>query len=137
MCEYREIEYRRVGETSLKLDIYQPKGLTHDTAALIFVHGGSWRGGDRQDYLRCLVDFAEAGHVTVTVSYRFAQASPVSYISSDDPPTLIFHGTLDETVPVNQSDLLKQQLDRHGVASEYPRLEGWPHTMDAAVSVNR
>lgn len=52
-------------------------------------------------------------------------------------PTLIFHGTLDETVPVNQSDLLKRQLDQHGVASEYHRLEGWPHTMDAAVSVNR
>lgn len=73
MCEYRDIEYRRVGETSLKLDIYQPKGLARDTAALIFIHGGSWRGGDRQDYLRYLVDLAEAGYITVTVSYRFAQ----------------------------------------------------------------
>jgi dipeptidyl aminopeptidase/acylaminoacyl peptidase len=67
---------------------------------------------------------------------RFAHASPISHVSSDDPPTLIFHGTIDETVPVAQSDALAERLSDSGVAVEYHRLRGWPHTMDAVVPVN-
>ena len=66
----------------------------------------------------------------------FEVASPINYLSSDDPPTLIFHGTLDELVPVSQSDTLKKRLDVIGLESEYHRLEGWPHTMDLSTEVN-
>lgn len=66
----------------------------------------------------------------------YKDASPISYLSPDDPPTLIFHGTLDELVPISQSDSLKNRLDRIGITAEYHRLEGWPHTMDLNVEVN-
>lgn len=36
--------------------------------------------------------------------------SPVTYISSDDPPFLIMHGDHDRTVPLNQSQLFLQKL---------------------------
>ena len=62
----------------------------------------------------------------------YAKASPVHYLTKDDPPTLIMHGTLDETVPINQSDILAAKLKELGLTYEYDRLEGWPHTMDAA-----
>jgi acetyl esterase/lipase len=63
-------------------------------------------------------------------------ASPRSHITGDDPPTLIFHGTIDSLVPVSQSDSLHQWLDRIGVPNEYHRLKGWPHTMDLSTKVN-
>ena len=66
----------------------------------------------------------------------FSVASPVSYLTKDDPPTLIFQGTLDELVPFSQSDSLKSRLDRVGIPAEYHKLEGWPHTMDLGVEVN-
>ena len=66
----------------------------------------------------------------------YSEASPSTYVSSDDPPTLIFHGTLDELVPVSQADSLNNALSRLGVPVEYHRLEGWPHTMDLNVEVN-
>ena len=64
------------------------------------------------------------------------QASPASYLKQGAPPTLIFHGTIDETVPVSQSDTLAARLKELKVRYQYERLEGWPHTMDATVAVN-
>jgi len=66
----------------------------------------------------------------------FNAASPVSYLTKDDPPTLIFQGTLDELVPYTQADSLISKLDRVGIPAEYHKLEGWPHTMDLGVEVN-
>lgn len=243
--EIKDIEYKKVGEKSLKLDIYHLKTLSQPVPALIFIHGGGWRTGKRGDYLPYLIDFAKEGYVTVTVSYRlqkeakfpaavqdvrcaikwikahakdyfidpnkiaviggsagghlsmmagyaaddpyfdgecefdsvdcrvqavvnlygpadltteyaisryetkdfigkpytevpemYRKASPAFYISQDDPPTLTFHGTIDELVPVSQSDSLKVWLDKAGVPNEYHRLKGWPHAMDIVVSVN-
>jgi acetyl esterase/lipase len=42
-------------------------------------------------------------------------ASPITYISRDDPPFLIFHGTEDPLVPCNQSERLAEALKTVGV----------------------
>lgn len=66
----------------------------------------------------------------------YIEASPVSYLDSNDPPTLILHGTSDRLVPVSQSDDLKSRLDSLGVPCIYYRLPLWPHTMDIVKRVN-
>ena len=63
-------------------------------------------------------------------------ASPVHFVTPDDPPTMTFIGTLDELVPVNQAEILNETLIAADVPHNYHRLKGWPHTMDAAVPVN-
>lgn len=241
--EYKDIVYRIIDSTELKLDIYHLKNIKHSAPLLIFIHGGGWKKGDKHDYLRYLVDFARRGYITATVQYRFvdkvkfpaqildikaairwlkknadeyhiddknvaviggsagghlsmmagytsnisefnedstlsynvqaivnlygpsdltteyarehstikgfigksylevpeiyAKASPVTYIDEDDPPTLIFQGTIDELVPFSQSDSLNEKLKRARVPVEYHKLEGWPHTMDLEVEVNK
>jgi len=47
----------------------------------------------------------------------FKRASPVTYVSIDDPPFLILHGELDELVPANQSQILHEKLKATGVPS--------------------
>jgi acetyl esterase/lipase len=42
-------------------------------------------------------------------------ASPISHVSRDDPPFLIFHGTEDPLVPCNQSERLAEALKAAGV----------------------
>jgi len=66
----------------------------------------------------------------------YQQASPITYVDANDPPVLMLHGTIDEVVPVNQSDLLAAALEKAGVPYIYDRLPGWPHAMDIAKPVN-
>lgn len=46
-----------------------------------------------------------------------ARASPVTYVSPDDPPFLILHGERDGVVPLRQSEVLHAQLQAAGVPS--------------------
>lgn len=62
----------------------------------------------------------------------YRKASPLYDVSPDDPPTLIVHGTMDDIVPVGQSDVLAEALKKAGVPVRYERMQGWPHTMDLA-----
>ena len=60
----------------------------------------------------------------------------MTHLTQDDPPTLILHGTIDDTVPIEQSDRLAKRLKELGVPCVYDRLEGWPHAMDVVEVVN-
>lgn len=46
------------------------------------------------------------------------QASPLTHVSTDDPPFLILHGEEDRLVPLEQSQLLYEQLLVAGVPAE-------------------
>lgn len=243
----RNIEYGKGGDISLKLDIYSPKDRDAPTPAVIFIHGGAWKGGYRQMYHYYCTKFADHGYLAATISYRltsdapfpaaiedakcavrwlranaeklgvdpnriavaggsagghlsllvayspenkelqgkgghgdvssnvqavvnlygptdltteFARdkgdvirflgdktfdqapdvyqlASPLTHVSKDDPPTLILHGSIDSTVPIDQAELLVESLKKNGVEYEFDRVEGWPHAMDLEPDVNR
>jgi acetyl esterase/lipase len=241
------IEYGKGGDVALKLDLYSPKQRAGEVPAVIFIHGGAWRGGSREMYHYYCTKFAEQGYVAATISYRlsgvapfpaavedakcavrwlranadkygvdpnrigvaggsagghlsmmvayaadnpelegagghseassrvqavvniygptdlttqFARlngvvadflggktydeapdvyrlASPLTHVTSDDPPTLILHGSIDSTVPIDQAELLVDKLKETGLEYDYDRLEGWPHAMDIEAGVNR
>lgn len=241
----RDIQYGKVGEDDLLLDLYSPRDLDSPAPGLVFIHGGGWKGGKRQDYQSYGVRFAEKGYVVASISYRlrdvakypaavedakcairwmrknasgnrvlpnkiaaaggsagghlsmmvgytsdeptlegtgghpdvssrvqavvnlygptdlttpygrshplvtsfigasyddaadiYKQASPLTHVTADDPPTLTLHGTIDSLVPVRQADRLVEKLKQCRVDAPYERLEGWPHAMDAAQVVN-
>lgn len=54
-------------------------------------------------------------------------ASPVFYVSKDDAPMLLLHGTKDRIVPYAQSVQLHEALKKAGVASELHTVEGAGH----------
>lgn len=56
------------------------------------------------------------------------QASPVTYITSDDPPALILHGTKDALVPVEQSRILHKRLQAADVPSTLLIIKDAPHS---------
>jgi acetyl esterase/lipase len=58
-------------------------------------------------------------------------ASPLSYVKAGFPPTIIFHGLADVTVPPESSEHLLQQLRQAGVPSELHTFAGVPHEFDA------
>jgi acetyl esterase/lipase len=241
------IEYGQGADVALKLDLYRPKERHKLLPAVIFIHGGAWKGGSREMYHYYCVKFAEHGYVAATISYRLVQvspfpaavedakcavrwlranaqtlgvdpqrigvaggsagghlsmlvgyasdlpelegtgghtdvssrvqavvdiygptdlttefarskrdvinflggksmdeapevfrlASPITHVSNDDPPTLILHGSIDSTVPIEQAELLVDELKKTGLSYDYDRVEGWPHAMDIEANVNR
>ena len=46
-------------------------------------------------------------------------ANPITHIDANDPPFLVAHGALDETVPLSQSELLVKALQAKGVEVTY------------------
>ena len=62
-----------------------------------------------------------------SASPKLVAASPVTYITPDDPPFLILHGDLDNVVAVEQSQVLDEQLRRLGVPSELVIIKNGTH----------
>lgn len=54
-------------------------------------------------------------------------ASPTLQVTSDDPPVLIFHGSADPKVLMNQSESLRDALSEAGVPVELHVVEGGKH----------
>lgn len=55
------------------------------------------------------------------------KASPITYVSKDDPPFLIMHGDQDQLVPVSQSQVFHEALKKAGVDSTLKVMEGAGH----------
>ncbi|QDU57310.1 alpha/beta hydrolase [Aeoliella mucimassa] len=58
---------------------------------------------------------------------KVATASPLTYVTNDDPPFLIVHGTRDPLVAFNQSELLHEALQKVEVPSTLITIEGAGH----------
>jgi len=54
-------------------------------------------------------------------------ASPLTYVSENDPPFLIVHGTADNLVPIDQSDQLVAALEEANQNVTYVKIEGGGH----------
>ena len=57
----------------------------------------------------------------------YERASPVSHVTKDSAPFLLFHGSEDELVPVDQSKRLAERLKSFGVPVRLVVLEGEGH----------
>ena len=56
-----------------------------------------------------------------------AAASPITYVTRDDPPVLLIHGDADRIVPFQQSELMKDALEAAGVPVKLLRIPGGDH----------
>jgi acetyl esterase/lipase len=56
-----------------------------------------------------------------------ASVSPLSYVTRQSPPVIIFHGDQDHTVPFEQSTVLEEKLKAAGVKTELVPVPGAGH----------
>lgn len=69
----RDIEYARIGDTPLALDLYLPEASPHPPL-LVYIHGGAWRGGSKSD---CpLAPLVHQGFAVASVDYRLSTQAP-------------------------------------------------------------
>lgn len=66
-----DLVYSKVGDTELKLDLARPSEGDGPFPAVLVIHGGAWRGGNKDSNRRILGEFAQRGYVAVSPQYRF------------------------------------------------------------------
>jgi acetyl esterase/lipase len=67
-----DLVYAQVGEIELKLDLHLP-GDSVMPQLVVWLHGGGWRGGDKQD---CRVKYLrEHGYAVASVNYRLTDVA--------------------------------------------------------------
>jgi acetyl esterase/lipase len=66
-----DVTYGRVQGAALKLDVYRPVGAQR-LPAVIVIHGGGWRTGDKRDWAREGRRLAGEGFVAFVINYRLA-----------------------------------------------------------------
>ena len=67
------------------------------------------------------------GGTPETAAERYRIASPITYVSKDNPPILTLQGTADEVVPADQATLLDAALKKAGASHTLILLEGQGH----------
>lgn len=68
-----------------------------------------------------------AGDSLANLPELASTANPISFLSPDDPPFLLMHGTVDDSVPFHQSELLHRALVTRGLRSTFVPILGAGH----------
>src|SRR3989339_43424 len=61
------------GVPELFMDLFSPSEKMRNKAAVIFIHGGGWSGGNRQQFLWHAHQLSLRGYFTCTIDYRLSQ----------------------------------------------------------------
>jgi len=73
VSEQRNIIYRTIGKRNLVLDVFRPKEKSKSPAiAVIIIHGGGWRSGNRTQHYPLAQKLASLGYVCFTPEYRLS-----------------------------------------------------------------
>lgn len=74
----RNVIYRQLGNRALHLDLFRPLGESKSDKkpAVLLVHGGGWRSGNRSLQEPMATFLANQGFVTATVEYRLSLEAP-------------------------------------------------------------
>ena len=69
---HRELVYGQGGNRDLKLDLFLPDDDVDLRPGIVFIHGGGWRGGSRNQFRRQAAYLASRGFVGACIEYRLS-----------------------------------------------------------------
>ena len=69
------ITYLTANNYEAKLDLYERRNVTDPQPTLIYIHGGGWTGGTKEDSLGSIIPWFEMGWNVINVEYRLARVS--------------------------------------------------------------
>lgn len=72
----KDLEYVKHGDQSLKLDLYIPETGDGPFPLIVWVHGGGWIGGDKNDCPTLNLGYCQRGYATASISYRLSPVAP-------------------------------------------------------------
>jgi pectinesterase len=73
VSEQRNIVYARIGDRNLQLDAFYPKKKSKkNRPAILIIHGGGWRTGNRTQHIPLAQHLAALGYACFTAEYRLS-----------------------------------------------------------------
>jgi acetyl esterase/lipase len=69
-----DVGYKTIGTQSLKLDLYLPAKTTAPSALVVWIHGGGWREGSKNNVP--VLPLVSAGFAVASVDYRLSGQAP-------------------------------------------------------------
>lgn len=69
----RDLEYARVGDKVLRLDIYRPESERQALPLIIWIHGGGWRAGSKEN--SPVIPLSGRGFVVASINYRLTNVA--------------------------------------------------------------
>ena len=122
-----DIEYARVGDQVLKLDLYLPK--VNNPPLLIYVHGGAWRAGSKTDVP--ILKLLNHGFAIASVDYRLSTEAAFPAQVHDIKAAIRFLRAKAELYHLNAASvgIVGSSAGGHlaalvGVTNGHPALEG-------------
>jgi acetyl esterase/lipase len=71
----RDVEFARVGETPILLDLYRPETAAGPLPLIVWIHGGGWVAGDKANNVMGL-PLSTRGYVVASINYRLSGVAP-------------------------------------------------------------
>jgi len=68
----KDVVYQRYGKRKMKLDVFYDKRSEKKQTAVIIIHGGGWRSGNREQHHQMAQKLAGLGYVCFTPEYRLS-----------------------------------------------------------------
>ena len=69
----RDIEYGTTGTRPLRLHLVRPKERSeHPSPVIVWIHGGGWRAGSRDDGIGRFIPITRHGYIGVSIEYRLS-----------------------------------------------------------------
>lgn len=72
VAEERNMVYAHIGDRTLHIDAFIPKNRRGNTPAVLIIHGGGWRSGNRSQHIPLAQHLAAKGIACFTVEYRLS-----------------------------------------------------------------
>ena len=69
------ITYLVANNYEAKLDVYRPNTAKSPTPVVMFIHGGGWVGGSKEESVLELLPYLQMGFAAVNVEYRLGKVS--------------------------------------------------------------
>jgi len=74
-----------------------------------------------------VIDTGPDGYGYSKLLERYEEISPVEHVRADVPPTILFHGTTDTTVPFANAEMFEERMEAAGARCELVAYEGQKH----------
>ena len=73
---HKDLVYAKHGDREMKLDLYVPEKGAGPFPMVVWIHGGGWIAGDKNDCPPLNLGYCQRGYATASLSYRFSNVAP-------------------------------------------------------------
>jgi acetyl esterase/lipase len=125
----RDVEYARVGDSVLKLDLHLPAKAAVPAPLIVWVHGGAWSRGSKNE--NPLAPLVARGWAVASVDYRLTSVAPFPANVHDIKAAIRFlraryadYGVAAERIAIAGASAGAHLAALVGVSNGHPELEG-------------